>query len=148
MPRPRGNDWLEDEIRSLQFRGVNYLVCLLENSEIYDLNLEQEEPLCAEKGIDFIHFPIEDVNIPPSRSSFLALTDRLSSYLDQGKKIVIHCRMGIGRSSVLAAAVLIKKGVPPDQVFDIISQSRTLSVPDTEEQREWLLEVAKEITTR
>ena len=39
MARPRGNDWLEDEIIHLKNQNVNVLVSLLERSEIEELNL-------------------------------------------------------------------------------------------------------------
>jgi hypothetical protein len=44
---------------------------------------------------------------------------------------------GIGRSSLLAAAVLVEDGVDPDEAWDLIS-ARGYAVPDTEEQRIWL----------
>lgn len=143
MPRPRGNDWLEDEIRGLQFRQVNIIVSLLEFGEIHELGLAAEEDLCHEKGIHFIHFPIEDVNIPKNEKKYFNLIDQLIDALEKGNKIVIHCRMGIGRASLIAAGVLIKLGVQPENVFDFISKARELSVPDTEEQKQWVLNWGK-----
>jgi hypothetical protein len=48
MPRPRGNDWLEDEIISYRNYGVDIVVSLLESSEIYELEIEKEEFWCKE----------------------------------------------------------------------------------------------------
>lgn len=45
MARPRGNDWLEDEIMSLKNRGINCLVSLLEKSEEWELGLQNEEQI-------------------------------------------------------------------------------------------------------
>ena len=39
MPRPRGNDWLEDEIKQLRLNGVNTIISLLESEEILALGL-------------------------------------------------------------------------------------------------------------
>lgn len=137
MARPRGNDWLEDEIKWLKIRQVDYLISLLENSEIWELGLENEEEFCKNKGIQFINFPIPDVNIPKDKNQFLILVDQLVYEITEGKKIVIHCRMGIGRASVLAAAIMIKLGFPREEVFDMIGKHRGLSVPDTTEQKKW-----------
>ncbi len=56
----------------------------------------------------------------------------------ENKKVVIHCRMGIGRTSLVAACLFKKRGFNPDKVFDLLSYHRTLSVPDTEEQIQWV----------
>ena len=37
MPKPRGNDWLEDEIKGLKSLGYNLVVSFLEKSEEIDL---------------------------------------------------------------------------------------------------------------
>ena len=43
MPRPRGGDWLEDEVRSLQRSGVDVVVSLLERHEVEELDLQEEQ---------------------------------------------------------------------------------------------------------
>lgn len=141
MARPRGNDWLSDEIRGLKLRGIHTLVCLLEHSELYDLGLTDEKSHCEDQGLTFLHYPIEDVHTPKDEKSFLALTQELDERISRNEKVVIHCRMGIGRSSMVAAGVLIRRGVPKEDVFDLISTARELSVPDTEEQREWVMNI-------
>lgn len=145
MARPRGNDWLEDEIKGLANRGIDCLVCLLEYHEIIELGLEKERKYAEENNIDFIHFPIEDVNTPKNENDYLKLIEQLFHILNTDKKIVIHCRMGIGRSSVLASGILIKNGVEPTTVFEKISKHRNLNVPDTEVQKNWVLNLANQI---
>ena len=56
MPRPRGGDWLEDEIQSLQQQKVDVLVSLLTPEEIAELYLEEEEALCHAAGLQFLSF--------------------------------------------------------------------------------------------
>lgn len=139
MARPRGNDWLEDEIKGLKSRETDYLVSLLEQSEAWELGLQDEKKLCSKWGIEFINFPIKDIHTPKNEGEFIRLTGELASYVNNGKKVVIHCRMGIGRSSILAAAVMIKLGYEATKIFEIIGKYRKLNVPDTEEQKNWLL---------
>lgn len=64
MPRPRGGDWLEDEIRSLRTMGVDTVVSLLECEEVQELDIEGEKAFCEAIGISFLSFPIPDRNIP------------------------------------------------------------------------------------
>jgi hypothetical protein len=51
MPRPRGGDWLEDEIRSLRDSNVDIVVSLLEQAEIDELDLRDEPGCCENYGI-------------------------------------------------------------------------------------------------
>jgi protein-tyrosine phosphatase len=139
MPRPRGNDWLEDEIKKLKLLNVDCVVSLLEKNEIAELALINEETICKEQQIEFINFPIPDRGTP-ERRSFKSLVSLLSKKLEETQNIVIHCRMGIGRTSMLCAALLINKNVQSKNEFKYLSQVRTLSVPDTRVQSQWIEE--------
>lgn len=138
MARPRGNEWLGDEVMSLKKQRVQLLVSLLESTEIDELGLWQEEALAHENGIGFINFPITDRSIPKyekKTDSFLGL---LSSKIEEGQSVVVHCRMGIGRASIIAGCVLVQKGHLASNIIQKISSVRGLKVPDTEEQVAWL----------
>ncbi|MCB0502501.1 MAG: dual specificity protein phosphatase family protein [Bacteroidetes bacterium] len=139
MARPKGNDWLEDEIKNLKKQEVTYLVSLLERNEDFELGIDKEEHFCKMHGVNFIQYSIEDRSIPKDSGSFIKLVDQLDDALLNDNKIVIHCRMGIGRSSLLAASILIKNGIKRDEVFKLISKYRTLNVPDTQKQINYIM---------
>lgn len=145
MARPRGNDWLDDEIKWLKHRGVDCLVSLLEKHEEWELDLSKESEVCINWGIEFINFPIEDVKTPKNRNEFIQLAHELSCRIKAQKTVVIHCRMGIGRSSMLASAILIHLGFTGEYAFELISKQRKLKVPDTEEQKEWIIRMEDEL---
>ncbi|MFK4227845.1 hypothetical protein [Streptomyces sp. NPDC019890] len=65
----------------------------------------------------------------------------LAGQLRAGAHVVTHCRAGIGRASLLAASLLILNGVDPDTAWNSLEHARELSVPDTDEQREWTLKL-------
>lgn len=44
-------------------------------------------------------------------------------------------RAGTGRSSVIAAAMLLRFGVREDEVWQTITSARGVTVPETDEQR-------------
>jgi hypothetical protein len=46
VPRPRGGDWLSDELRSLRGLGVDVVLSLLEAQEVEELDIVEEESLC------------------------------------------------------------------------------------------------------
>jgi protein-tyrosine phosphatase len=63
--------------------------------------------------------------------------------LAAGKSIAIHCRAGLGRSSMMAACVMVLAGIDPNSVFDLIGAARGFTVPDTQEQRDLVAKFAK-----
>lgn len=137
MARPRGNDWLEDELKKLLRLGVHTLVCLLRKEEKEELGLDEERSLCWKHGIEYIQYSIEDLSVPEDSLDYMELVDKLYARTQEGHKIVIHCRMGIGRSSLLAAGILVKEDMEVENVFDYISQIRKIEVPDTQAQKNW-----------
>lgn len=62
----------------------------------------------------------------------------LTSKIDNNHSVVIHCRMGIGRSSIIAASVLLKYKLKAQDIIETICSIRGLKVPDTDEQLLWL----------
>ena len=53
VPRPRGGDWLEEEVRSWQEAGLDVVVSLLTHAENTELELHQEALLCRARGVQF-----------------------------------------------------------------------------------------------
>lgn len=140
-PRPRGNDWLEDEMKHFKNSGVDILVSTLQFSEEYELELLKESQFCESLGIDYQPYPIEDRDLPDSRKRFYEFTKALSLELSEGMNVMIHCRQGIGRSSLLAAGVLRHLWKEPvSDIFSFIGTFRGREVPDTKEQVRWLEE--------
>ena len=64
MPRPRGNDWLDDEMTALRDTGVDVLVCLLTSTEAAELGLTGESVAAINAGLEFHTFPIDDLGVP------------------------------------------------------------------------------------
>jgi len=139
MARPRGDDWLDDEMTGLREAGVDVLVCLQSDVERRELGLLDEGPSAQHAGIEFRHFPIEDFGVP-ERSAADPFVDSLVSALADGQHVAVHCRGGIGRSSLIAAAVLVKLGATPADAWETITGVRGVPVPETDEQRAWLTE--------
>ncbi len=143
MPRPRGNDWLEDEIKSYKNFGVDVIVSLLERDEIIELELEKERNFCQEYEIEFLNFPIGDYQTPKSFEDTFNFVKKLNDFILSGKKVAIHCRQGIGRSSLIAACLLLLQSIDFTQVFELISEKRNRKIPDTQEQIDWVKQFAQ-----
>lgn len=144
MPRPRGGDWLEDEIAAWKRAGINVVVSALTEEEITELELAHEKELSENAGITFIAFPIVDRGVPASEKATMELVRRLEHGLERGEKMAIHCRQGVGRAALLAACVATASGVDPGVALERIAAVRGCSVPDTSEQREWVTRFARQ----
>lgn len=118
---------------------IDIVVSLLEKEEEFELSIELEKQLCKKHSIEFISFPIQDRKIPLEKKDFLILINKLNNELQQGKNIVIHCRMGIGRTALVCAGILLINEIKKEKIFDFLSQVRTLSVPDTQEQIDFII---------
>lgn len=140
MARPRGDDWLEDEMTALNDHGIDVLVSALTGPEVVELGLADEPRAAAAAGLQFVAIPIPDRTVP-DLTSVLPTLRSLAARLHEGAHIVTHCRAGIGRSSLLAAALLVLDGIDPDTAWNRIERARGLAVPDTVEQREWAMQL-------
>ncbi len=146
MPRPRGGDWLEDEVRSWRRAGVDVVVSLLTPDEVADFSLAREDELCRANGIQFLPFPITDRSVPSSKPATVELLTRLVELLAEGKNVATHCRQGIGRAGLIAVGLLIFSGLDAEAAIARVSAARGCPVPETPEQRRWIMELARALT--
>ncbi len=143
--RPRGGDWLEDEVRAWDRVDLGAMISLLTEGEVTEFDLARESEVCQRYGIEFVEFPFPDRGVPKSREATLALVTKLHKILATGKNIGIHCRQGIGRSALIAACILIMGGEDANSAFRLVSAARGLTVPETIEQQEWVIAFAREL---
>jgi len=141
--RPRGGDWLEDEIAGWRKAGIDAVVSLLTPQENEDLQLAAESGLAQASGLRFVALPVEDRGVPPSWDDAARALAKAGEMLGQGRNVAIHCRQGIGRSGMIAAALLIKCGSAPEDALKVIGEARGLPVPETPEQLAWVREFSK-----
>jgi protein-tyrosine phosphatase len=144
--RPRGGDWLDDEIAAWKNAGVDTVISTLEPEEAREFELHAEKDAALHGGIDFVGLPIPDRQTPPVSAE--EELPELEQRLRQGRNVIVHCRQGIGRSAVVAAALLILGGVEAEKAVRLVQDARLRPVPETEEQKEWIRRFAKDRARR
>ena len=139
VARPRGNDWLCEEISAFSREGIEILVSMLTDEEAEELGLNNESAQCDAAGITFVNVAIPDRSVPSDTNAFLRSVEQLVMRVREGRYLAVHCRASIGRSSVLAASILVRLGWSAKTAFDAIETARGCSVPDTSEQKQWVI---------
>ncbi len=136
--RPRGSDWLDDEIAGWKRAGVDAVLSLLTSEEERDLGLSGEAREVKSQGLEFHSFPIPDRQVPQSERKLGEVLDKMNLQLSGGRNIVVHCRQGVGRSGLVAACLLVKSGMSPGAAVQAVSAARGVAIPETAEQRDWI----------
>lgn len=137
-PRPRGGEWLDDDVAALAQAGIGVLVSLLCADEESSLGLQHEAVVCGRHNIEFISLPVSDMCAPDEESDFIEEVHRLARLIRGGASVAVHCRQSIGRSGVLAVSIAIAIGIDLESALDAVSAARGLRVPETREQVDWL----------
>lgn len=137
-PRPRGGDWLDDEVEAWRASGVDCVVSALTPAEEAELDLQDEKTACRKHGMQFVSFPIPDRGTPQTLALLQRALSLIAEDLKSGGSVLVHCRQGIGRSALIVASALAMAGEGPERAFSRIERARGRPVPDTSEQREWV----------
>jgi protein-tyrosine phosphatase len=148
MARPRGGEWLEDELRSLRDEGLDIIVSALTGPELQEFELTDEARIAMAVGLEFVSIPIPDMGTPPDFGSAVGRLEMLAEAIGGRRNVAVHCRMSIGRSSLIAAGVLVIRGSDPDDAFRRIAAARGVRVPETDSQRRWVEDLAEWLPTR
>lgn len=118
--------------------GIRRVVSLLEPAEAAALGLGSEAQLVTAESMSFVSYPIPDMGLPASVNSFAALARDLYGRIESGDNTLVHCRGGVGRSGLLAAAVLLCSGMEAQRACEQVTRIRGLRSPETSEQWDWL----------
>jgi protein-tyrosine phosphatase len=144
--RPRGGDWLKDEIVHWKRAGINSVLSLLTPEEERDLDLREEAAEIRRLGLEYSSFPIPDRQVPQSQVKLGGELEKLNKALSAGRNVLVHCRQGVGRTGLVAACLLIKNGMSPGSAVDVVSAARGIAIPETVEQRDWIERYAPAFT--
>jgi protein-tyrosine phosphatase len=144
MAHPPGGSRLAGAMASLAAAGARVLVSALCDEEVTELGLAGAPAAAAAAGLELVRLPIADRGVPEPAAARAVdrLVDRLAAEVRADRLAVTHCWAGIGRSSLLAGATLVRLGVPPEEAWRLISAARGLPVPDNPVQEAWLYHFA------
>lgn len=109
-------------IHALQERMIKTVTLLLPEDET-DLIAKYR---AADLGV--LHYPLENFSIPERMDSFDRLMEEIIAILAE-ESVLVHCRTGCGRTAMVAAGVLIKRGMRAPQAIHQVHLARPSSRP-------------------
>jgi len=135
--RPRGGDWLEDEVSGWRRYGIDTVVSLLTDDEEQELGLRHEASEARKHDWPPIS-SIQDIKLSD-------LLETIQRDLEHGKNVLVHCRQGIGRTGLVAASLLVREGMEPASAIQKVSKVRGVQIPETPEQENCIYGVAANV---
>jgi protein-tyrosine phosphatase len=129
---------VRDDLANWKRAGIDAVLSLLTPEEERDLDLREEAIEARAQGLEFTSLPVPDRQVPKSESKLALALEEVNRALSAGKNVVVHCRQGIGRSGLVAACLLVKRGMSPGAAVELVTAARGVSVPETSEQRDWI----------
>lgn len=93
----------------------------------------------ASAGIPWINLPIDDFAIPDARATqaWPAIRAGLLAHLTAGRRVLVHCRGGRGRSGMIAAALLAAGGLSAVAAVAAVRRVQPDAI-ETAQQMDWL----------
>ena len=124
--------------------GATLAVSLLEDFELELLGVKDLGKAITESGMEWRHWPVIDGSALVLRENHKnnqwdEQIREFAARLDNGEKIFIHCRGGLGRTGTLAARILIEMGESPQDAINLVRQARPGAI-ETPEQEKYLLD--------
>lgn len=120
--------------------GASTLVTVMESEELKALKVENLGERATRAGLKWFQLPIVDGGIPDRRfhAIWTGIASRLYTELHAGRKIVIHCRGGLGRTGLIACLLLIEMEYTPHEALERVRAARPGAV-ETKEQEGFVL---------
>ena len=124
MERPGLFQNIEKDLSFLNDEGISVIINLEEYFWDYP-NFEQ------------LHIPVGDFQ-PPKLEDFEACMEFLNLKMDEGKRTVVHCHAGMGRTNLMIAAYIVNSElIKPDLALEKVKKARPSHLV-TEKQEESL----------
>lgn len=133
-PSTYGGPWKRDlgaDIAVIREWGCSILLTFMEPGELESYRVTNLGDVAAAAGIRWIHIPITDGDPPDDRFEAVwpVISREVVMALRSGKRIVINCRGGLGRTGMIACLLLIELGEAPQKALEQVRAVR----PDTVE---------------
>lgn len=121
----QGRDW-----------GARLVVSAIESSELRELDVEALPEAVEERGLEWHQVPIRDRDIPgiAGEARWFWASTRIHRALANGERVLLHCKGGLGRSGLLAARVLVERGMDARDAIAAVRAVRQGAIETSEQE--------------
>jgi len=132
---------LQENLSAIRDAGTDKIISLLEDEETQQLGLHNQKSLAEKTNMQFRSFPIPDYGVPDFLDLQILITEILAD-LKAGKKLLVHCRGGIGRTGLICCCVMVSTGINVPDAISKVTEQRGEQVPETPEQIDMIIRFA------
>jgi len=143
QPGGLAGNWRRDlalDLDAIRDWGAVAVVTLMEGHELARYRVTAMGEEVRARGMAWLHLPIVDADIPDA--AFEALWreagPRLLGWLGGGRRVLLHCRGGLGRTGTIAARLLVELGTEPDRAIRAVRAARAGTI-ETRHQEGYVL---------
>ncbi|MBP0447443.1 cyclin-dependent kinase inhibitor 3 family protein [Roseomonas sp. SSH11] len=143
QPGGLGGNWRRDlalDLDAVRDWGAVAVVTLMEEHELARYRVAAMGEEVRARGMAWLHLPIADADVPDEafEALWLEAGPRLLAWLGEGRRILLHCRGGLGRTGLVAARLLIELGTKPDAAVRAVRAARAGTI-ETRAQEAYVL---------
>ena len=137
---------LEVFLAQCRAEAVEEIVCLVSDEEIEEKSADYAAAFMEKRWpLAMTRFPIPDYGIPDDISGLVACVREVVEKLRRGRKMVVHCAAGCGRTGMVAIVLLLLSGIDFPKAREIVENAG--SSPETEAQNTLLKKIAASLQT-
>lgn len=138
-----GGAWNRDlatDLEAVRRWGATAVVTAMESEEMMKLGVGEFGSAAGKLHLQWFHIPITDGAIPDERfvESWPHIAPTVLHELKTGRRILIHCRGGLGRTGLIACLLLVELGLSPQVSLQAVRRARPGTV-ETREQEQFVL---------
>lgn len=147
QPKSISGNWCRDlatDLLAIKQWGAAAIVTLMPQIELEMVKVGNMGDECEALGMEWYHLPIIDVNVPDSYFEHLWIYAglRLRNHLSSGRKVLIHCRGGLGRTGTIAGRLLVEMGWDANKAINEVRGVRPGAI-ETEAQKNHVMNATK-----
>jgi ADP-ribosyl-[dinitrogen reductase] hydrolase len=136
-PNGAHGNWSRDlptDVEAIRAWGAAAVVTLMEDHELVTFRVQGLGATVRASGMAWLHLPIKDRGIPGAsfEDAWSVAGAELRGLLLGGRRILLHCLGGLGRTGTIAARLLVELGVAHEEAIRVVRDAR----PDTIENAE------------